>query len=238
MWDKPRELNNLSSVLFGISLLLLLYGALHYVLRLPEFKLRVVQLNVVPRQIDVAQIEAVVRDELHGNFFTVDLDNTQRAFERLPWVRKVNVRRHFPWKLEVEIEEHIALAHWSRTELVNTHGEVFTAGSDKVLPDFSGQADSAVEVTQMYHAFTEQLAPLKQEIAQINLSPRRAWQLRLNNGLMLKLGREQAQQRLARFVAVFPWTGINNQDSVGSGAVQYVDLRYRNGFAVMYRQPV
>jgi len=244
MWDKPYLLHGVSSTLFGISFMLALYGALHYALHMPEFSLRAVQLSTAPNRVDVAQVEAVVRNELHGNFFTVDLESTRHAFEKLPWVRKVSVRRHFPWRLEVNLEEHVALARWNGAELVNTHGEVFTAEADQVLPKFIGQPDSAAEMAQMYSAFDKQLAPLKQKIEQIGLSPRHAWQLRLNNGMVLELGREQSRQRLARFVAVYPYSLAPMQQSYAISnagkaphengqqrTVNYVDLRYHNGFA-------
>lgn len=227
MWDKPHLLRMISSMLFGISLVLALYGALHYVLHLPLFPLRALQLSAAPQRLDATQIEAVVRNELRGNFFTVDLESTRHAFEKLPWVRKASVRRHFPWRLEVDLEEHVALAHWSDTELVNTHGEVFAATTSEALPKFIGQPDSAAEVTQMYREFGAQLAPLQQEVAQISLSPRHAWQLRLGNGMALELGRDQPQQRLARFVAVYPYSIAPLQHMAS-----YVDLRYQNGFAV------
>ena len=263
MWDKPHLLHMVSSTLFGISFVLVLYGALHYTLHLPVFSLRALQLSTAPRQVDPAQIEAVTRNEVRGNFFTVDLDQTRRAFEKLPWVRKVSVRRHFAgwaqsrpfrrpplaWQLEVVLEEHEALARWNETELVNTHGEVFAAASGQVLPRFFGQPDTAAEVTRMYKAFGEQLAPLGQEIVQISLSPRRAWQLRLANRMVLELGNEQPQQRLARFVAVYPYSlaamqqgydadhlpaaaGKDTHENGQRQTVKYVDLRYRNGFAV------
>ena len=253
MWDKPHQLNNLSSVLFGISLLLLFYGAAHYVLHLPHFKLRSIQLSEVPRHVDPAQVEAVARNELLGNFFTVDLEHMRQVFEKLPWVRKVSVRRHFPWTLQVEIEEHIALARWNGTEWVNTHGEIFSAASEKMrvasaqfgdgdqqaraqsLPQFFGQPDSAAEITQGYRAMSEQMSVLKQQITEVHLSPRRAWQLRLDNGLWIKLGREQSQQRLARFVVVYPWYEDGGQKTEDRSGVQYVDLRYRNGFSVKYQ---
>lgn len=227
MWDKPDSLRQLANILLGVSLVLALYGALHYVLRMPEFPLRAVQLSAAPNKVDVAQIETVVRNEVRGNFFTVNMESTRHAFEKLPWVRKVSVRRHFPWRLEVAMEEHVALARWNGTGLVNTHGEVFVAGSeDQVLPRFIGQPDTAAEVTQMYGAFCEQLAPIKQGIAQLSLSPRHAWQLRLSSGMVLELGREQPQQRLARFVTIYPHSLASMQHKVN-----YVDLRYQNGFA-------
>ncbi len=226
MWDKPRELNNLSSVLLAISLLLVLVGALHYVLHSPLFALRAVRVDAAPQRVAAAEIEAVVRNELRGNFFTIDLESTRRAFEKLPWVRNASVRRQFPWQLEVELEEHVALASWNGTALVNTHGEVFKAESERVMPSFIGPPDSAAEVARMYAALAGELAPLKQEIAQISLSPRHTWQLRLSNGMLLKLGKEQPQQRLAQFVAVYPYSLAPL-----ASTVSYVDLRYRNGFA-------
>jgi cell division protein FtsQ len=226
MWDKPQALRQLANTLLGISLLLVLFGAVHYTVHLPTFSLNAVQLTVAPQRVDAAQIEEIVRNELRGNFFTVDLEGTRKAFEKLPWVRKVSVRRHFPWRLEVELEEHVALAHWNGTELVNTHGEVFAAESDQVLPRFIGQPDTAAEVTRMYKTFGDQIAPLKQEVVQISLSPRRAWQLRLDSGMVLELGREQAQERLARFVSVYPYSLASVPRTVN-----YVDLRYSNGFA-------
>ena len=226
MWDEPQALRKLTNILLGVSFTLMLFAVVYYVVHLPLFPLRAVQLSAAPQRVDVAQIEAVVHSGLRGNFFTVDLEGVRKDFEQLPWVRKVSVRRQFPWKLEVELEEHVALAHWNGTELVNTHGEVFAGEGEQTLPRFTGQADTAAEVTLMYSALGEQLAPLKQKIVQISLSPRRAWQLRLDNGMVLELGRELAQQRLERFVVVYPYSLATLPTPV-----RYVDLRYRNGFA-------
>ena len=226
MWDNPQALRQLANSLFGVSLLLFLFGMVHYMIHMPDFSLNVVRLTAPPQRVDPALIGDIVSNELRGNFFTLDIEEVRRAFEKLPWVRKVSVRRHFPWMLEVEIEEHEALAHWNNDELVNTQGEVFSAESGQLLPRFIGQAETAAEITKMYKIFGEQLAPLNQKVVQISLSPRRAWQLRLNNGMVLELGREQTQERLARFVAIYP-------ASLGSWTrtINYIDLRYKNGFA-------
>ena len=218
---------------------------MEYVTKPVEFKLQAVQLTAAPRQVEVDLIEAVVRNELRGNFFTIDLEATRVAFEKLPWIRKVSVRRQFPWRLEITLEEHVALAHWNDIDFVNTYGEVFQASTEALsgadnpsvdvtptsgLPNFIGEPESAAEVTQMYRTFSEELAPLQHTIVEINLSPRRAWQLRLNNGLLLKLGRDQSQQRLARFVAVYPYSLAPIQEETLQ-KIKYVDLRYRNGFS-------
>jgi len=244
MWDKPQSLNRLSSVLMGFSLLLMLYGALHYTLHLPVFPLRVMELDSMPQRVNLAEIEAVARTEIRGNFFTADIERIRRSFEKLHWVRKASVRRSFPWGIEIKLEEHEVLAHWNGSSLVNTHGEVFTPGGSSMarlgqaLPGFYGLLDTAAEIAQMYRVLGDQVAPLGWKIAQISLSPRRAWQLRLDNGMVLELGSEQVQQRLARFTTIYPYSIASMQQTGGlreSGqeqTVKYVDLRYRNGFAV------
>ena len=226
MWDNAPLLRGIANALFGLSLVLVLYGVARYVLRLPVFPLRAVELTAVPQRVSVEQLEKVVHEQVSGNFFTVDLENTRQAFEKLPWVRKVSVRRKFPWSLQVEVEEQVALAHWNGKELVNTHGEVFAGKTDQDLPIFTGQPDSSAQVTQMYGELNAALQPMKQQIAQISLSPRYAWQVKLDNGMVLELGREEMQRRLKRFVAVYPYSL-----AALARPASHVDLRYRNGFA-------
>jgi cell division protein FtsQ len=232
MWDDAQALRRLGNALFGISLLLMLSGMVHYAIHLPMFAIKAVQLQSAPQHADAAQIEAVVRNDLRGNFFTVDLARLRQALEQLPWVRKATVQRQFPWQLDVALEEDEALASWNGAGLVNVQGEVFDAGNaktetnDKTLPAFSGPEGSAAVVTWNFERFSSALAPIGQAISQISLSPRQSWQLRLRSGLVLELGREQTEQRLARFIAAYPGSVGNMQPPV-----KYVDLRYRNGFA-------
>lgn len=226
MWDNPPMLRGIANLLFGISLLLVLYGVVRYVLHLPVFPLQAVELTAAPQRVSAEQLEKVVHEQLSGNFFTVDLERTRLAFEKLPWVRKVNVRRKFPWNLQVEVEEQVALARWNGMALVNTHGEVFAGNTEQVLPAFMGQPDTSARMTQMCAELNAALQPMHQQISQISLSPRFAWQVKLGNGMVLELGREQMQQRLARFVTVYPYSLETNAQFV-----RHVDLRYRNGFA-------
>lgn len=227
MWDKPGMLDGISNLLLAAALLLAAYGAAHYVMRLPVFPLREVRLYDRPVRVTFDQIEAIVRNELQGNFFTLDLAQTRTAFEKLPWVRKANLRRHWPDRLEVALEEHVPLARWGNAALVNTHGEVFTAASDGALPLFAGPEASAKEITIQYGYFQRSLAAIGQVPAQVLLSPRRAWRIRLESGLVVELGREHIESRLDRFIA-------NYDRSIGrlQRKLDYVDLRYSNGFAV------
>lgn len=229
MWDDAHALGKLANMLLGASLLLVLFAVAHYAVHLPVFAIRSVQLESAPLYVDGAQVAEVVHDDLQGNFFTVDLERTRRIFEKLPWVRQAAVRRHFPWQMDVALEEHVALATWNGIDMVNMQGEVFAAEAQRPsgLPAFIGPEGSAAAVAQYYRRFGELLAPLGQEIAQVSLSPRGAWQLRLRSGTVLELGRDQMEARLARFVAAYPSTVARLRQPAN-----YVDLRYRNGFAI------
>ena len=228
MWDNAILLRNIANMLLAFSLLAALCGMAYYIVHLPGlFPLRSVHLGAVPQRVVAEEVLAVARNEVQGNFFTVDIERLRQSLEKLPWVRSVTIRREFPDRLAVQLEEHQALARWNNSALVNTHGEVFSADSEQVLPGFIGQAGDSGEVAQRYGEFNRQLAALDLQVAQIALSPRHAWQLRLSNGMVLELGREEMQQRLARFVAVYPYSLATQADSVRD-----VDMRYRNGFAV------
>jgi cell division protein FtsQ len=227
MWDRPDILNGTANALFAAAFLLVAFATVHYVMRLPFFPLREVRITQAIEHVTSDQIETIVRRELQGNFFTLDLARARTGFEKLPWVRNVNVRRQWPDRLDVTFEEHVALGRWGTAALVNTHGELFAAAYDGVLPLFVGPPGSAKEIAIQYGYFQRSLAGISLVPVQVQVSARRAWQLRLAGGVTLELGRENVETRLDRFIAVYPRTVGRLQRRIN-----YVDLRYSNGFAV------
>jgi len=227
MWDRPDILNAAASALYGLAAVLALYLAVMAVVSLPAFPLREIRVAGALAHVTRGEIEAIARREVKGTFFTLDLAATRAAFEKLPWVRRVNVRRHWPDRLELAFEEHVPLARWDRAALVNTHGELFTAPYEGALPVFVGPPGTAKEIAIQYEYFRRSLAPIGQRPGEVRVSPRRAWQLKLESGLMLELGREQIEARLTRFVAAYGRTLARLERRL-----DYVDLRYANGFAV------
>jgi cell division protein FtsQ len=188
------------------------------------------------RKTSTEEIRAAVQARIAGNFFSVSPAEVRAGLERLPWVRKAGVRRVWPDRLEVTLEEHVALARWGQVvddpqqpALVNTFGERFAGKSAEPLPLFLGPNGTQAEVTRRYARFSAIVAPLGTSLERVVLTPRFAWQLRLASGLNVMLGRDAdaAEARLRRFVAVYEMTlaKINRKH-------EYVDLRYPNGFAL------
>jgi cell division protein FtsQ len=226
MWDKPGLLNAAANALFGIAAVLVAAVILLRASQLPGFALQEVRIGSELTHVSRDEIEDVVRRDIRGSFFTVDLARVRAAFERLPWVRAVAVRRQWPAGLDVALEEHQPFARWGAQALVNTHGEVFHAVYDGPLPLFAGPEGSAREIAIQYRYFRRSLAAVGETPVEVRVSARRAWQLRLESGLTLALGREDIEARLARFVATQP-----RAYAVLGRRVDYIDLRYANGYA-------
>jgi len=238
MWDNADMLNGCANALYALAAAALIYAGVHVAKHSPLLPLRHLELQGDLTHVTREQAQGAARVGAAGTFFSVDLDAVRRAFESLPWVRKVEVRRLWPDRIKVSIEEHVALARWGKEaegQLVNSYGELFAgrieAQRGAELPQFAGPAGTHQEVARRYALFRDLLAPLSLEPRAVALSQRLSWQLRLSNGLAVQLGRDSerdsVRERLARFVEVYPRT-------LGrlSRRFDYVDLRYPNGFAL------
>lgn len=157
---------------------------------------------------------------------SVSLAAIREAARRVPWVRDAAVRRRFPDGIAVTFEAHRALARWSANTLVSTRGELFAAPYDGKLPRFRGPDGSAPAMAQEYAAIAPMLAPLASPIAELRLSARGGWQVTLDSGLALELGRGDVGPRIQRFVAAWPGLAARGVET------RHADLRYANGFAL------
>jgi cell division protein FtsQ len=229
MWAN-RKIQMALGIVSGLALLGACFGALYWLLMPQRFPVSTVEIKGPLKNATRAQIEAALprmTGNVAVNFFAVDLAEVRAGVERLPWVRHVAVRRAWPGRLEVTVEEHVALARWGDDALVNLQGEKFYAKTRDALPSFVAPAGTAGEVARRYRRFSEIVAPLGMRVERVVLSPRHAWQLRLANGVHVMLGRDgdMAEERLRKFVAAYPAASAGKK-------YEYVDLRYPNGFAL------
>jgi cell division protein FtsQ len=164
MWDDAQQLTAIAAGLALLAVALLGYGAVRWITQLPVFEFRAVGVEAALERADPRHLEAVIREELAGTFFTMNLDRARAALERVPWVRRVALRRQWPQRLELSVEEHVPLARWNATALVNVEGEVFAADHDGELPQFEGPEGRSGEMTARYREWNEALASLDMAI--------------------------------------------------------------------------
>jgi Cell division septal protein len=232
MWHDPRAMNALSLTLVIVSVTALLWAAGKWLIHQPIFLFHSVDVRDVHRA-DPAHISAVIRRELRGTFFTMDLDNAQRALQQVPWVRTAGLHRQWPDMLIITIEEFEPFAFWNETALVSKQGEVFIAPYDGELPRLSGNDTEAKTVVDYFERWHRLLASINIGLSAVHRSPRNSWHIEVfgeYGAQWIELGKEDMNERLARFVSVYRKTiGAMAQSGLHT---DYIDLRYRNGLAV------
>ncbi len=213
-----------------------------WVLRLPMWTVRAitVQGDVVHQNAVTfrAQLATQMKGSLSGSFLTLDLQRVRSLFESVPWVRRAVVQRDFPNRLKVTIEEHQAVAWWGEAgsgQLVNRLGEVFEASPDEgeELPELAGPEHQSAQVWTLYQRLQTELARLEMGVARLQLNGRGSWSADLDSGTHLELGRGTPDELLAR-VQRFTAT-LSQLTARYPGALQSVDLRYPNGYALRVR---
>ena len=181
-----------------------------------------------------AAVEQLVAQQVRNQgLLTVDLAAVSRAIHTLPWVDAVSVERDWPHGLSVLVVEQVAAARWGPDGLVNANGERFATGLSRFpagLARLSGPDGSAAEVTQRYLAMQRRLAATGLNIDALRLDARGAWQLDLANGITVRLGRSQVDERFEKFMSAA--LGIVEHRATD---ISYVDMRYTNGFAIGWR---
>lgn len=261
MWNNARFLNLIANGLTVVALTAWLFAALHWLVHRPAFRLSEVVVEAMPQtqlqRVSEASLRSALSAPLQGNFFTIDLEAVRQMFTTVPWVAQVMVRREWPDGLRVAVREYQPLGLWNDTQVLDIRGVPFTANQaeaegtpGQVLPVFAGPEGSGPLVRQRYHELREWLRPLGREPVRLTLSARHAWQVVLDNGLVLDLGRDPGidwnqgdpdrpqiseasmAERVARFVANLP-----QLEARADRPVVHADLRYPDGFAVRLAAP-
>jgi len=279
VWHDARTLSRLANLLTAVAALALAAAGMAWLARQPLFTLSRIELLAAPaanvpaaspttglRYVSPASVRTAIAGQLHGNFFTVDLQQARRAFEAVPWVRRASVRRIWPQTLQVTLEEEQPLAFWNNGQLLNIWGEAFTANlgeleDDPLMPHLVGPPGSEVLVAQRYAQLMGAIAPLHLYIERLELTDRYAWQASLSNGMTLELGRDpQADVAQSAPYNVPGRNPVNRDDTqddadfnrritrfvhawpavlhaLAGRAVSHADLRYPNGFALTLVEP-
>jgi cell division protein FtsQ len=229
-------------LLVGFVLLVVVAGG-KWLGRMPVFAIQGITVTGDMNHNSPLTLRANVAPGLSGTFFSVDLARVRAAFEAVPWVRHAVVRREFPNRLRVDLQEHVAVAYWGNDQevrLLNSFGEVFEANVGEVeqeeLPKLSGPDGESDEVLQMYRNLAPEFAEMGFSLEQLELSGRGSWRVRLDGGAVIELGRGGPEPVLARvhqFLKTL--TQVTSQYGRAPAALESADLRHVNGYAVKLR---
>lgn len=230
---EPVSMQKVMKHLVTLLILVVVLGGAFYIDQQDTFPVKHVTIEGDLPHTDRDALVQAVTPFVSGNFLNVDVASIRAAGEAQPWVKQIQVKRVWPDTLHLIVEEHNAVARWNEKGLVNTLGQVFYPTSQdfpKGLVQLHGPQGTSELMARRLVDMQKSLNQLGLVIAEVKMDKRRSWQLLFSDGLSLKLGRADSEQRLARFIEVFNG-GLAQYKADMSG----VDMRYTNGLAVEWK---
>jgi len=217
------------------ALLALLGGGLATLTWALDRPVRVISMDGSFQRVSPGQIEKAVAPFSQSGFMSADLDGIQRAVETLPWVEHARIQRRWPNSLHVTVVEQTAAARWGESGLLNTRGELFVREASHVpaeLPRLSGPEGTQSQVAQRYLSLQGRMLDAGMRVAALRLDARGAWEMDLDSGVTVRLGRREVDERIERFIHTASQVIAHRLNEIS-----YVDMRYSNGFAIGWRNP-
>ena len=224
-----NSLNSLKKIILFVYLciFIIIFVLLWQMILKADIPIKEVLIKGHYQSIDHDQIQLIANKYLVGNFFTVNLKHTQNAFKKLPWVRDASIRRKWPDKLLITIEEHKVIARWGNIGLVNRNGEIFNAAFQDDLPIFMGNEKDVQVITKKYFEINEILEKELMHIGTIKLNDRLSWEIVTLDQIRIILGKNNITEKIRLFIQNYQAILLNLKKRI-----DYVDLRYKDGFSV------
>jgi cell division protein FtsQ len=208
----------------------------HWALTTPRFSVVAVEVRGASRvpAHRVLEVSGIVRGT---NLWRVDPDQVRGRLEALPEIRRADVVRELPNRVSILVEERrpFTLVHAARLHWLDEDGRLLGEESHAVAPEvpvISGLSEDELATMRttpgpraraaiaLIRALLRTGSALAAEISEIDMSRAEGPVLYTVDGVEVRLGSEEWEERLARLEGVL--TQVATQD------VQGVDLRFRD----------
>lgn len=173
---------------------------------------------------------------IQASFLQINLSGMRQELEQMPWIAHAEVRRVWPDQIMIRLEEQLPVARWGDEALLNNAGHAFApreSANYQHLPRLAGPQRAQRQVMQQYQVLSQMLRPLGFSIIALEMRERGSWYLRTAQGIDLLLGRDHIVDKMRRFAAIYEKALKAQQPNIAR-----IDLRYPNGLAVAWREPV
>ncbi len=236
LWSMPAIFAAISLMLFFAVFLA------DQVLRPGYFTIESIRIVGSQYRVDPRTIERIAWRNVHGNYFSVNLNAIEEQLKEIPGVYAVAVRRVWPGALRISITESEGLTKWSELRPDGSPGteRLVNLPPGRVLgqiPELSGPVKQRQAVFNAYLEADRSLWPLGLEITTVNLTRAGDWTFRIrlsqfhsSAGFLLVVGRQDPIVKVSDFAQVF-------EAALGSQAnsIAAIDLRYPSGLAVRWK---
>jgi cell division protein FtsQ len=241
--QKPnRRLNNQnfesarkSGIKLAVSLLVVtgLFGLMGYAwVSFSHQIIRRVDISSDGHAIELTKLRSLVDRYVTRDFYTLNTHDLQVHLSLLPWIKSVAIRRVWPDKLIVAIQERQAVALWNETQLLSPEGvlfqpEITTYPSN--LPQLSGAEGDEKKVLKKYLILREKMRRLDLRVVALGVVGH-SWKFLLDSGTKVYFNEDEKQQ-LSGFNKLFQRVLRGKMQRV-----EAVDLRYAGGASVRWKE--
>jgi len=184
--------------------------------------------------LDKSQLGPVIEPFTKTNLYLLDAKALETAIENHPWVNSASMTKVWPDKLMVKIYEQKPVAYWGEDKMLADNGEIIDATlKDKkgLLPILYSPSEKGRNMATSFLQIRRWMQGFPLKIVEFKKDSRGSWKIKLENGITLKIGRDQQEKRLRRFMVGYQQSLANVMTQIRS-----VDLRYTNGFAVQWKK--
>lgn len=193
------------------------------------------QIKVVGNR-ETSEIDILDKLDLNGwtSLVGFSAEGARERIALLPWIQSVAVRKVYPHLLEVRIEERQAFAIWQRgseLSVIEKDGRIiapYTGGEQSKLPLLVGQG--APEHAPALMAKVANFPELASRVRGYMRIGDRRWDIKLDNGVVIKLPEANVEQAMADLVRLDREKGLLSRD------IASVDMRLSDRLTVQLTQ--
>lgn len=240
---KKRTANQVASFEFEwkalhnwVLLLLILLGGVLYLSQQKNFMpIKKIKLSGTFEHINQNEIESILQPFVGEGFFSLDIHELQKMLSEKPWTKSVSIRRVWPDRLDIKIVERRPVARWDDKHLISDRAIIFSANAQSFqqLPLVHTESKNTSQILARFYSLNRRFNLVDEIVLSLRQDSRGALDIELPGGLVIKLGRDQVEHKIARLITIY-----EQQIRPRRADIQQLDLRYSNGFAVAWKKEI
>lgn len=198
--------------------------------------IRYVRIEGVFQYISQDALKQILLPYVKTDYFSVDVQAIDNAARLHPWIDSVSVKRVWPDAVDISVVEQYPIVRWGDKGLLNRSGVLFSPDNVedfRMLPLIQGPKGYETRLLEIMRELEVDLAGHDLHLLEFKVNERRSWDIVLQNGIEIKLGRNGQLKNFQRFLRTLDTLG---QDKIP--LIAKVDLRYPNGFAITWKAGV
>ncbi len=224
----------LGVLLFVVLPVIGLIGVSHWINDPRHMTIKTIEVTGNLKVLNKEVLEPLIAPYVRTNLHLIDTKGLEKAIEENEWVYSAALTKIWPDKLIVKIREQKPVAFWGKDAMLSKQGAIIhavLANNEDSLPMLYSPESKGRNMATEFLQIREWMKGFPVKLVEFKEDARGSWQIKLENGLVVKIGRNHHEKRIKRFMVGYRQKlfGIVNK-------IHTVDLRYTNGFAVKWKK--